>query len=151
MRASFRSTHEPLTAHDLEQHGVFFQHLGLEREKFQPVLDELAQQRGYGTQDEIRLNKDTPNLPVVLQKFDAEHLHTDDEVRFVLAGEAVFDIRSNDERWMRIVVEAGDLIVVPKGKHHRFELSERCEVHCVRLFKDTAGWVPVYRENAPTG
>lgn len=151
MRAFLRTSKEPLTAHDLEKHGVFFQHLGLDKAKYQPVLDELAQKRGYGTQDEVKLNKDTPNLPVVLKKFDDEHLHTDDEVRFVLDGEAIFDIRSNDEKWMRVVVEAGDLIVVPKNKHHRFELSEMCKVHCVRLFKDQAGWVPVYRESPPPG
>ena len=151
MRAYLRTTREPLTAHDLEQHGVFFQHLGLDKAKYQPVLDELAQKRGYGTQDEVKLNKDTPNLPAVLKKFDDEHLHSDDEVRFVLDGEAVFDIRNNDDRWMRIVVEAGDLIVVPKGKHHRFELSDLCKVHCARLFKDQAGLVPVYRENPPPG
>ena len=33
----------------------------------------------------------------------------------------------------------------------RFELTEMCSIHCVRLFKDTAGWVPVYRENPPPG
>ncbi|MDP2341663.1 MAG: cupin domain-containing protein [Deltaproteobacteria bacterium] len=151
MRAHYRTTNEPLTAHDLEKNGVHYRHLGLDKAVFQPVLDELSQKRGYGTQDEVKLNGDTPNLPVVLKKFDGEHLHEDDEVRFLLDGEGVFDIRANDERWMRIVVEAGDLIVVPKGKHHRFELTELCRIHCVRLFKDVAGWVPVYRESPPAG
>ncbi len=151
MRAFLRTSNEPLTAHDLEQHGVFFQHLGTDKAQYQPVLDDLATKRGYGTQDEIKLGKETPNLAVVLKKFDDEHLHTDDEVRFVIDGEAVFDIRSNDDKWMRVVVEAGDLIVVPKGKHHRFELSEMCRMHCARLFKDQAGWVPVYREHPPQG
>lgn len=151
MRAHYRATQEPLTAADLEANGVHYRHLGLDRGVFQPVLDELSQRRGYGTQDEVKLNPDTPNLPAVLQKFDGEHLHEDDEVRFLLDGEGVFDIRANDERWMRIVVEAGDLIVVPKGKHHRFELTPINRIHCVRLFKDVAGWVPVYRDSPPPG
>ena len=77
-----------------------------------------------------------------------EHLHTDDEVRFVLAGEGIFDIRSADDRWMRVEVEAGDLLVVPANLHHRFFLTDREEIRCVRLFKDSAGWVPVYRQAA---
>lgn len=151
MRAYLRTSNLALTEADLEKNGVFFRHLGTDAATYQPVLDELSQKRGYGTQDQVKLNKETPNLEVALKKFDGEHLHTDDEVRFVLDGEAVFDIRSNDEQWMRIVVEAGDLIVVPKGKHHRFELSPLCKVHCIRLFKDQAGWVPVYRDNPPPG
>ena len=151
MRAHYRTTNVAITAAELEQNGIHFQHLGVDAARYQPVLDDLAQKQGYGTQDQIKLNKDTPNLEVALKKFDAEHLHTDDEVRFVLDGEAVFDVRANDDRWLRIIVEAGDLIVVPKGKHHRFELSPICQMHCIRLFKDQAGWVPVYRENPPPG
>ncbi len=151
MRAFYRTTKEPLNGHDLEQHGVHYRYLGLDPTSFQPILDELAVKSGYSTQDEIKLNADNPKLKAILKKFDDEHLHDDDEVRFLLDGEGIFDIRANDERWMRIVVEAGDLIVVPKGKHHRFELSELMRVHCVRLFRDVAGWVPVYRESPPAG
>ena len=68
-----------------------------------------------------------------------------DEVRFVLAGEGIFDIRAADGRWMRVAVEAGDLIVVPADLYHRFFLTERQQIRCVRLFKDAAGWVPEYR------
>jgi 1,2-dihydroxy-3-keto-5-methylthiopentene dioxygenase len=151
MRAHYRTTEKPLSAADLEAHGVHFRHLGLDRAVFQPVLDTLSTKNGYGTQDEVKLGPDTPNLAQVLKKFDDEHLHSDDEVRFVLDGEAVFDIRSTDDRWMRVVVEAGDLIVVPKGRNHRFELGASGKVHCVRLFKDPSGWVPEYRPNPPAG
>lgn len=153
MRAFFRDelsrgvsssgTDEPIDANVLERNGVHYRALPMDA--YQPHLDELMQKRGYVTQDIIALAPDTPNLDVALKKFDPEHLHEDDEVRFVLEGEGVFDIRSLDERWMRVIVEPGDLIVVPKGKHHRFELTERKTIRCVRLFKDPAGWTPVYR------
>ena len=57
----------------------------------------------------------------------------------------IFDIRAADGRWMRVAVEAGDLIVVPADLYHRFFLTERQQIRCVRLFKDAAGWVPEYR------
>ena len=145
MRAHFLDDNSPISPMLLEEHGVVYQHLDLEDRRYQRALQELCTVRGYVTQDEVKLSPETPNLPTVLAKFAPEHLHDDDEVRFVLAGEGIFDVRSNDERWMHIVVEPGDLIVVPKGKNHRFFLTDKQHIHCVRLFKDAAGWVPVYR------
>jgi 1,2-dihydroxy-3-keto-5-methylthiopentene dioxygenase len=149
MRAHYRSNHAAVDAHTLERHGVHFQHLGLDPATYQPVLDALKSRSGYVTQDEVQLSKATPNLDVVMKKFDDEHTHADDEIRFVLAGEGVFDIRDHEDRMIRVVVEAGDLIVVPAGVNHRFELTAQCHIHCVRLFKDEAGWVPQYRHDPP--
>ena len=108
-------------------------------------LSELRERRGYVARDEVMLSPETPNLDGLLGKFLAEHLHTDDEVRFVLSGEGIFDIRSVADRWMRVVVEPGDLLVVPAHRHHRFLLTDRKAIRCVRLFQDQAGWTPVYR------
>lgn len=151
MRATYRTTNEPIDAAVLEGNGVIYRHLGTDAAVYQPVLDDLKGRRGYHTQDTVQLSPQTPNLDVVLKKFDDEHIHDDDEVRFVLSGAGVFDIRAKDERWMRIVVEPGDLIVVPAGVNHRFELTAEKAIHCVRLFKDAAGWVPRYRESPPPG
>ena len=153
MKAFFRddrgTQQEDVDASTLERCGVLYRKLPLDPAAHQPVLDELRTQRGYIAQDEVQLRPDTPNLDAALKKFDPEHLHEDDEVRFVLEGEGVFDIRSDDDRWMRVIVEPGDLIVVPKGRHHRFELTPLRTIRCARLFKDAAGWVPVYRQPAP--
>jgi len=146
VKAFFRDNEsQKIDGNILEANGVIYRQLPMEKNGYQPHLDELTKRRGYITQDEVQLKPDMPNLDAVLAKFDPEHKHDDDEVRFVLAGEGVFDIRSNDERWMRVIVEPGDLIVVPKGKHHRFELTAKKHIHCVRLFKDPAGWTAIYR------
>ena len=43
-----------------------------------------------------------------------------------------------------IEVGAGDLIRVPLGTHHWFDLcSDRC-IRAIRLFQDPAGWTPHY-------
>jgi 1,2-dihydroxy-3-keto-5-methylthiopentene dioxygenase len=149
MRASYRSDNVAVAVAALEAHGIHARHLGLDPATYQPVLDELKTRRSYITQDEVRMSKDTPNLEAVLKKFDDEHAHADDEVRFILDGEGVFDIRDRSDRLIRVVVEAGDLIVVPAQTNHRFELTPLCRIHAVRLFKDPSGWVPVYRPNPP--
>lgn len=135
----------PLDLAHLRSAGVHYQALELEGEAYQPELDLLKRERGYIEQDVIELRPDTENLDAICAKFEDEHLHTDDEVRFVLKGEGIFDIRDNDDRWMRVTVEAGDLIVVPKDRHHRFFLTDSKQIRCVRLFQDSSGWVPHYR------
>ncbi|MCB9594520.1 MAG: cupin domain-containing protein [Sandaracinaceae bacterium] len=129
----------------LRSHGVHYERLATEPAAFQAPLDALKGANGYVHQDEVSLSVATPNLDAICAKFVDEHLHTEDEVRFVLEGEGVFDIRSGDDRWMRVTVEAGDLIVVPKDRYHRFFLTDSKQIRCVRLFQDASGWTPVYR------
>lgn len=133
----------PITEADLRAAGVVYERLPLE--DYRGALERLKAERGYVAQDIVELHSTTPNLQTVCDKFKDEHLHRDDEVRFVLAGTGIFDIRAPDERWMRVEVEAGDLIVVPADLYHRFFLTEQQQIRCVRLFKDAAGWVPEYR------
>lgn len=149
MRAHYRSNNVVVDAAVLDRAGIHHQHLGLDPARYQPALDALKAHSGYGTQDEVQLSSSTPDLAAVMKKFDDEHTHADDEIRFVLDGEGVFDIRDRDDRMIRVVVEAGDLIVVPARVNHRFELSKLCRIRCIRLFKDPAGWVPSYRANPP--
>jgi len=148
MKAHWIDDEQPIGAATLHANGVIYEALPLDEAGYQGRLEELKHERGYGTQDVVALEPDNPKLDEICNKFADEHLHSDDEVRFVLEGEGLFDIRSNDDRWMRVLVEPGDLIVVPEGKHHRFTLTEQKRIRCLRLFKDQEGWVPIYREQS---
>ena len=145
MKAHWLDRDEAIDAAQLNGQGVFYTRLDTDEREYQPPIDQLKRERGYIEQDVIALRPDTPNLDTICAKFVDEHFHDDDEVRFVLEGEGIFDIRSRDDRWMRVVVEPGDLIVVPKDRHHRFLLTDTKTIRCVRLFRDTGGWVPHYR------
>ena len=138
---------ESLPAEVLGAHGVLYEHvLATDPATYQRPLDDLKAQRGYPEQDIVELNSDTPNLDELCSKFVGEHFHDEDEVRFVLDGAGIFDIRSTEDRWMRVIVETGDLIVVPAKRHHRFQLTDDKSIRCIRLFRDKSGWVPHYRE-----
>ncbi len=140
-----RPDYPTLDVEHLRRCGVSYERLELADAAYQGPLDRLKAERGYVEQDIVELGPETENLAAICAKFADEHLHTDDEVRFVLAGEGIFDIRDDHDRWMRVTVEAGDLIVVPKDRYHRFSLGDSKQIRCVRLFQDSAGWVPHYR------
>ena len=146
MNAYWLDDKTPLTPRELAQQDVLYQAVSTKPAIYQPVLNELKTAQGYHTQDVVELSPQMSNLDDICAKFDPEHLHTEDEVRFVLEGGGIFDIRSKEDRMFRIEVEAGDLIVVPKDRNHRFELTSARHIRCVRLFQDKAGWVPHYRE-----
>ena len=145
MEAHWMDSDETIGADALAAEGVLYRRLSTEPAAFQGPLDALKEAEGYVEQDEVALTPDTPNLDAICAKFVDEHYHDEDEVRFVLEGAGVFDIRSRDDRWMRVTVEPGDLIVVPKERHHRFFLTDAKHIRCVRLFQDASGWVPHYR------
>ena len=137
------------TLNDLLAVGVHYERLEVGSTGAQASLDALKSARGYIVQDEVQLTPTTENLEQICDKFKEEHLHTEDEVRFVLDGDGVFEIRAADERWLRVFVESGDLLVVPANLYHRFFLTDRKHIHCARLFKDPAGWVAHYRDTPP--
>ena len=145
MEAREIETGRPVSAAELKREGVFCQSLPLDEADYQPILETLKRDGRYIAQDIIELRPDTPDLEAICAKFDDEHLHDEDEVRFVLEGEGIFDIRSSDDRWMRVAVEQGDLIIVPAKRYHRFELTDLKTIRCVRLFQEESGWVPHYR------
>ena len=107
-------------------------------------IERLKASGGYVTADVININRQTPGLDEMLAKFNREHWHDDDEVRFIIHGRGLFHIRPRDGAVLAIEVEAGDLIRVPKGTWHWFDLCADREIRAIRLFKDPAGWTPNY-------
>jgi 1,2-dihydroxy-3-keto-5-methylthiopentene dioxygenase len=109
-------------------------------------IEALKAQGGYVTADVIDVNPQMPGLDVMLAKFNREHWHDEDEVRFIIHGRGVFHIRPREGAVVAIEVEAGDLIRVPRGTWHWFNLCETREIRAIRLFQDPAGWAPNYTE-----
>jgi 1,2-dihydroxy-3-keto-5-methylthiopentene dioxygenase len=113
---------------------------------FAPEVERLMRANGYLKADVVSLSPSTPNLEALLAKFDKEHLHNEDEVRFVVKGRGVFTIHNDaDEVVFDVEVHPGDLLVVPDGTWHWFSLCEDQTIQCIRLFQSTEGWTPSYR------
>jgi 1,2-dihydroxy-3-keto-5-methylthiopentene dioxygenase len=111
---------------------------------FSKEVAAISEARGYQSADVIALRPDTPNLDAICAKFDKEHTHTEEEVRFVVDGRGVFAVRGNDGDLYDVELHPGDLLAVPEGKQHYFFLCEDKNIQCIRLFSDPAGWVAEY-------
>jgi len=119
--------------------------------EFSPEIESLKERGKFVTADVINVNCDTPGLDVMLAKFDKEHTHTEDEVRFTVAGRGLFHIHPDSGPVFAVEIEAGDLINVPKGAKHWFNLCDNRAIRCIRLFQETEGWTPHYVEEGVQG
>ena len=115
---------------------------------FAPDIARVSAAKGYKTADVVTLYPDTPNLDVMLAKFDKRHLHTDDEVRFVVQGRGVFTLFPVAGVHAGEVIDAelhpGDFITVPADFKHHFVLCADRQITAIRLFTDVSGWVAHY-------
>ncbi|QDV27407.1 1,2-dihydroxy-3-keto-5-methylthiopentene dioxygenase [Aureliella helgolandensis] len=114
--------------------------------EFAPEIESLKQRGAFVTADVINVNRDTPNLDAMLAKFDKEHTHSEDEVRFTVAGRGLFHIHPENGPVFAVEVSSGDLINVPCGMKHWFNLCDERAIRCIRLFEDMSGWTPEYIE-----
>lgn len=112
---------------------------------YAPEVSALMERGGYITADVINITPDVPGLQEMLDKFNKEHRHAEDEVRFILQGSGIFYIHpEGNDPVFSIEVHEGDLINVPAGVRHWFDLCAERTIRAIRLFKEKAGWTPHY-------
>ncbi len=114
---------------------------------YKPHLDSLMGEGGAGSADVIVLAPDNPAGPAMRQKFLSEHTHSEDEVRFFVAGSGNF-VMHIDGRVYDAYCTQGDLISVPAGIKHWFDAGVQPSFTVLRVFQDTSGWTPHYTGDA---
>lgn len=110
-------------------------------------VSRVMEKGGYVTADVINIIPTTPNLDVMLNKFNKEHWHDEDEVRFIVKGHGLFHIAPEGGDVVSVEMEAGDMIRVPRGTKHWFNLCGDKTVRAIRLFQDVSGWTPHYTDS----
>jgi 1,2-dihydroxy-3-keto-5-methylthiopentene dioxygenase len=115
--------------------------------KYAVKIDELKERGGYVTADVIDVKPETPGLDAMLARFNSEHWHDEDEVRLIVEGRGLFHIHPQDAPVFALEVQAGDLIRVPKGTHHWFDLCGERRIRAIRLFQNQSGWTPHYTQS----
>lgn len=109
-------------------------------EAYRADIDRLKHECGYQSVDVLRCLPDNPKRQELRLKFLDEHTHDEDEVRFFVDGAGVFYLRAGGKVHMTLC-ERGDLIGVPAGTRHWFDMGPAPRFTAIRLFTTPAGWV----------
>lgn len=103
-------------------------------------IERLQREAGYQAVDVISLTPDHPDRAALRAKFLNEHTHAEDEVRFFVAGRGQFTLHIGEKVYEVLCVQ-GDLIGVPDGTRHWFDMSEQPHFIAIRLFTNKEGWI----------
>jgi 1,2-dihydroxy-3-keto-5-methylthiopentene dioxygenase len=109
-------------------------------------VERVSAESPYPLVDVVRMvpNDADPEWPAKAEaartKFLDEHTHDEDEVRFFVEGSGCFYLHLGDQVYA-VVCEAGDLLAVPEGTTHWFDMGERPRFAAIRFFQDEDGWV----------
>ncbi|KFZ23408.1 hypothetical protein V502_02098 [Pseudogymnoascus sp. VKM F-4520 (FW-2644)] len=110
-------------------------------------VDALASERSYKNRDVITVSPGAMGevYETKVKSFFAEHMHEDEEIRYIRDGKGYFDVRNEGDEWVRILLEKDDLIILPAGIYHRFTTDESNFIVAMRLFKEEPKWTPLNR------
>jgi 1,2-dihydroxy-3-keto-5-methylthiopentene dioxygenase len=103
-------------------------------------IDRLVEENGFRSVDVVSMAPDHPEREAIRAKFLDEHFHKEDEVRFFVAGSGLFSLHVKD-RVYEILCVTGDLIGVPDGTTHWFDMGPSPYFIAIRFFTEPDGWV----------
>ena len=107
---------------------------------YQVDVDRLMKESGFQSVDVIALTPDHPQKDALRSKFLEEHTHAEFEIRFFVDGAGQFNLHK-DGKVFEVVCERGDLISVPDGTPHWFDMGPAPSFKCIRFFTNPEGWV----------
>lgn len=107
---------------------------------YAPEIAQVQATGRYPTVDAIRLTPDHPEREALRQKFLAEHIHSEDEVRFFVEGRGLFCLHIGEEV-LQVLCGTHDFLRVPAGTKHWFDMGSAPHFTALRFFDNPEGWV----------
>ena len=112
---------------------------------YEHPVAQLMQAGGYKSVDVVSLYPEHPDRAAMRQRFLNEHTHSEDEIRFFVAGSGLFTIHAAPSEGMdqifEIECQKNDLINLPSGTQHWFDMGEAPFFVAIRIFTNPSGWV----------
>ncbi|MFM8330505.1 MAG: 1,2-dihydroxy-3-keto-5-methylthiopentene dioxygenase [Candidatus Methylumidiphilus sp.] len=110
----------------------------------------LQAQYGLQSADVVCVSPDLPQKQELRAKFLGEHTHSDFEIRFFVEGRGLFYLHPDDKVYV-VLCEQGDLISVPAGVKHWFDMGAEPQLKCIRLFTTPDGWAADFTGSGISG
>lgn len=107
---------------------------------YQHEIEKLVAEKGYQSWDVISMRANHPDKQALRQKFLSEHTHGEDEVRFFVEGAGLFCLHL-DGHIFQVLCEKNDLISVPAGTPHWFDMGSQPDFTAIRIFDNPEGWI----------
>lgn len=114
---------------------------------YQDSIDRLSKQYGFQSVDVVAMHPEHPQASTARGKFLSEHTHDDFELRFFVDGEGMFYIRKDGHVYMTLCTR-GDLIHLPAGTTHWFDMGPKPLFKAIRFFTTPEGWVGKFTGDA---
>jgi 1,2-dihydroxy-3-keto-5-methylthiopentene dioxygenase len=132
---------EQLRTEDAVEIAALLAEIGVrfERREEAGIADALRAE-GYETIDTVSVTPDHPDRETMRAKFLSEHRHGEDEVRYFVDGSGLFTLREAG-RVYAVLCEGGDLISVPAGMRHWFDMGAAPRFTAIRFFRTPDGWI----------
>jgi 1,2-dihydroxy-3-keto-5-methylthiopentene dioxygenase len=119
-------------------------------EAYREPVDRLMQRYAFESLDVIAIGSNHPRKDKLRETFWHEHTHEGFEVRFFVEGEALFYIRKGGKVY-GLMCARGDLIGLPAGTPHWFDMGDTPHFKAIRLFTADGGWAPRFTGDSIAG
>lgn len=106
-------------------------------------IDALIKRGGYTAVDVVNMHPDHPDKTLLREKFLSEHIHKEDEIRFFVSGQGLFTAHVADKVYSILCCQ-NDLINLPAGTSHWFDMGNHPQFTAIRFFNNPEGWVAHY-------
>lgn len=103
-------------------------------------IDRLVAENGFNSVDVVSIAPDHPQREAMRAKFLDEHTHKEGEVRFFVDGSGLFSLHIGNKVY-EVLCEKGDLISVPDGTTHWFDMGPAPSFVAIRFFTNPDGWI----------
>jgi 1,2-dihydroxy-3-keto-5-methylthiopentene dioxygenase len=104
------------------------------------------EESNFSSADVVSLTPSHADKKSLHQEFLNEHTHAEDEVRFFVAGQGIFYFHIDSKVYV-LLCQAGDLVSVPEGTKHWFDMGTNPSFTCIRLFSNAEAWVGNFTDN----
>ena len=104
---------------------------------YQAQIDAL----GYAGVEVLSVSSDHPQKDELRAQFLDERRYSEDQVRFFIAGQGLLTLHIDDYVYA-VRCEKNDLLVIPAGMAHWFDMGENPHFVALRLFDTAQGGVP---------